>query len=62
MDCWPAMGLLGMHFGKTHGTREPFAVAMRRQLSALHPVIVITGLYEVPVSSARLPQLFRFLQ
>ena len=26
------------HFGETHATMEPFAIATRRQLSALHPV------------------------
>ena len=26
------------HFGETHAVMEPFAIATRRQLSALHPV------------------------
>ncbi len=26
------------HFGETHAVMEPFAIATRRQLSAMHPV------------------------
>ena len=29
---------LASHFGETHAVMEPFAIATRRQLSAMHPV------------------------
>ena len=35
------------HFARTHAVMEPFAIATRRQLSAMHPVRttpVLTGL------------------
>ena len=46
-----AVHQLVAHFGETHAVMEPFAIAARRQLSALHPASLLPSTLWSPYAS-----------